>query len=95
MANTASQIETSRQRVVADRTAYDLANKALADEVKKLAVGSPGSSTLSVIQAQQSLISVENSLASARAAQVQAVAEYNQALGITLLRNGITLADIK
>ena len=95
VANAASQIETSRQRVLADQAAYDLANKALADEVKKLAVGSPGSSTLSVIQQQQSLITVDNSLASARAAQVQAVADYDQALGITLLRNGITLADTR
>jgi outer membrane protein len=93
VANAASQIETARQRVVADRAAYDLANQALADEVKKLRAGS--SSTLAVIQAQQILIGVENSVASALAAQRQAAANYDQALGTTLPHNNITLADNK
>jgi outer membrane protein TolC len=91
VANAANQIETARQRVVADRAAYDLANQALNDEQKKLQAGS--SSTLAVIQAQQILNSGENSVASAVAAHRQAIANYDHALGTTLLRNGITLAD--
>ncbi|HTB80671.1 MAG TPA: TolC family protein [Opitutaceae bacterium] len=91
VANAADQIETTRQRVVADRTAYALAKQALDDEVKKLRAGT--SSTLSVIQAQQILISVENSMVTALAAQYQAVANYDQQLGTTMLRHNITLAD--
>ncbi len=91
VANAAGQIETTRLRVVADRTAYDHAKEALDDEVKKLRAGT--SSTLSVIQAQQILISVENSLVTALAAQYQAVASYDEVLGTTLIRQNITLAD--
>ena len=91
VANAASQIETSAQRVAADRTAYNLANQALSDEEKKLRAGS--SSTLAVIQAQQILISEENSVASALAAQRQAAANYDRELGATLQRYTITLAD--
>jgi outer membrane protein len=91
VANAASQIETSRRRVVADRDAYQLANQALADEEKKLKVGS--TTTNNVIQQQQILISDENSVASALAAQRQAAANYDHELGATLQRYTITLAD--
>jgi outer membrane protein len=91
VANAGDQIATTRQQVVADRAAYDLAQQALDDEEKKLRAGT--SSTLSVIQAQQILISVESSLVGALAAQFQAVANYDQELGTTLIRHHITLAD--
>ena len=74
VANAASQVETARRRVVADRTAYSLANQALEDEVKKLREGK--STTLSVIQEQEILIGVENSVASAMNAERQAAANY-------------------
>jgi len=93
VANDASQIETTRQRVAADRTAYDLANQALGDEMKKLQAGN--STTLAVIQSQQILVGVETSVAVAEANQRQAVATYDRALGATLLRNHITLAEDK
>jgi len=93
VANAASQIDTTRRRVAADQTAYDLANQALGDEVKKLLASSPGSSTLTVIQQQTSLIGAENSLANAKAAQVQAAAIYDQQLGATLRRYHIALAE--
>ena len=93
VANAAGQIDTTRQRVAADEAAYKLADQALQDEVKKLRAGTPGTSTLSVIQAQQILISVENSLASARAAQRQALATYDHELGTTLQRYRVQLAD--
>jgi outer membrane protein len=95
VANAASQIDTTRRRVAADQTAYDLANQALDDEVKKLRAGSPGSSTITVIQQQESLIGAENVLSSAKAAQVQAAALFDQALGATLRRYNIALADIR
>jgi outer membrane protein TolC len=95
VANAASQIDTARRRIIADQAADDLANQALKDEENKLTAGEGGSSTLSVIQQQQNLVAVDNSLASARAAEVQAVANYDQALGTTLSRYNIALADPK
>ena len=91
VADAANQIITARQRVVADRAAYDLANQSLNDEQKKLQQGS--SSTNLVIQSQQFLNSAENSVASAVAAERQAIANYDHALGTTLQRNGIALSD--
>ncbi|MDE3084428.1 MAG: TolC family protein [Verrucomicrobiota bacterium] len=93
VANAGGQIETTRQRVAADRAAYALAKQALEDEVKKLRAGTGKSSTLSVIQAQQILISIENSLAKALADQRQAVANYDRELGTTLLRYHVTLSN--
>ncbi|HEX3728351.1 MAG TPA: TolC family protein, partial [Opitutaceae bacterium] len=90
VANAASQIETTRQRVSADQTARQLAGQALDDEEKKLREGS--SSTLAVIQAQQILNSAEISLAGALDSERQAVAAYDRALGITLDRYHIDFA---
>ncbi|HZP59058.1 MAG TPA: TolC family protein [Opitutaceae bacterium] len=91
VANAAGQIETARQRMSADQAALDLAHQALEDEVKKLRAGTPGTSTLSVIQAQQILISIENSMAGAQAAQRLAVANYDHELGTTLQRYHVVL----
>lgn len=93
VANAASQVETARQRVAADRAAYDLANRALADEVKKLRESK--STTLSVIQAQGYLITVETSVASALNAERQATANYDAQLGTILQRYNITLDAIR
>jgi len=93
VANAASQIATARKRVVADRSAYDLATEALAGEEKKLQLGT--STSFNVIQDQTNLATVENSLASARFAESQAAAVYEQQLGLTLVRNHIALAEDK
>ena len=90
VANAGALIETERERVSADRAAYQLAQKALDDEVKKLREGH--STTLSVIQAQETLIEVENSVASAESAQRQAAVAYDRAVGTTLTRYHIDLA---
>jgi outer membrane protein TolC len=86
----AGQIETTRKRVAANRTAYDLQKQALEAEEKKMLAGS--SSTLVVAQQQQYLTSVENSLAGALANERQAVAYYDQALGTSLERYHVTLS---
>ncbi len=95
VANAASQIETARQRVLADQNADDLANQALKDEMNKFNDGVGGSTVNSVIQQQQFLIAADNSLASSKAAKIQAVANYDQALGTTLSRYNIVLAGPK
>jgi outer membrane protein TolC len=89
----AGQIGTTRARVIADQKAYDLAVQALAGEERKLELGT--SSTINVITDQTNLATVENSLASARYAESEAVAVYDQDLGMTLARNQITLAEDK
>jgi outer membrane protein len=86
----AAQIDSARQRLVADRAAYQLAAQALENEEKKLREGN--SSTLAVVQAQQILITIENSVAAALDSNRQAVAQYDQDLGTTLDRYGIVLA---
>ena len=91
VANAASQIKTAHDRVVADQTAYELANQALAGEEKKLATGA--STSLAVVQDQTSLAQVENSLANARFSERQAVAVYEQQLGVTLVRNHIAVEE--
>jgi outer membrane protein TolC len=93
VANAASQIEIAHRRVLADQAAYELSNQALGGEEKGLKLGYV--STQFVIQAQESLEGVEASLADDRYAERQAVAAYDQQLGMTLLRNHITLAEDK
>jgi len=91
LATAAGQIETTRQRVAADRTAYDLANQALTGEVKKLHAGT--SYILFVLEAQGNLAAAEVNLSGAIAAQQQAAANYELQLGSTLKRHNITLAE--
>ena len=93
VANAADQIKTASDRVVADQKAYELATRALENEVKKFRAGSIGSSTYTVIQAQETLIAAENSLATARASQIQVAAIYDQQLGTTFERYNISLSD--
>jgi outer membrane protein TolC len=91
LATAAGQIETTRKRVEADRSAYDLANQALTAEVKKLHAGT--SNILFVLELQANLAAADVSLASAIAAQQQAAANYELQLGTTLQRHNITLAE--
>ncbi len=90
VATAEGQIETARKRVVADQAALELAKRALEDEVKKQKAGM--SSTLAVVQQEQQLAQDETSLSNALAAERQAAANYDHALGTTLERYRITLA---
>lgn len=91
VANAAGQIETARKRVAADRAAYDLAKQALEAEEKKKKAGT--SSTLAVAQQQNFVVNIESSISYALAAERQAVAAYDQALGTTLERYQVKLED--
>ena len=91
VAQAAGQIETTRRRVEADRIAHDFATRALEAQEKKKLAGT--STTLEVIQQQQVVSADESNVSSALAAQRQAVALYDQALGTTLERYHIKLAD--
>ena len=85
----AGQIETTRQRVGATRTAFELASQALAGELKKLQVGT--TSTFVVLNLQTNLTSIETNLSRALADQRRAFANYERELGITLQRHSIEL----
>ena len=85
----AGQIQTTHQRVVANRGAYDLARQALDAELKKLRAGT--SSTFVVLNLQGELISAENSLYNALADERRAHALYDRELGRTLTVRHIIL----
>jgi outer membrane protein len=85
------QIETTRKRVAVDEAGLELAKQALDAEEKKKTAGQ--SSTLNVVQEQQVVDQFANSISFALAAERQAVATYDQALGTTLERYHITLTD--
>jgi outer membrane protein len=90
VATAEGQIETTRKRVVADQAALDLAKKAVDDEEKKQKAGK--STTLNVVQQEQLLAQDESSISIALAAERQAVANYDHALGTTLERYHIKIA---
>jgi outer membrane protein TolC len=89
IASAAGQIETTRQRVAANRAAYDLARQALDGEIKKLRAGT--SSTFVVLSLQDQLIQAENNLNSALADERRAHAVYDREIGRTLDVHQITL----
>jgi outer membrane protein len=89
VANAAGQLETTRRRVAATRTAYELAKQALEAEVKRLRAGT--SSTFVVLQLQENLADVEIRQVRALADQRRATANYERELGTTLTRQAITL----
>lgn len=89
VANAAGQIETTRQRVTATRRAYQLANEALAGELKKLQAGT--TTTFVVLNLQTNLTSIESSLSRALADQRRAQAIYEREIGVTLERRKIEL----
>jgi outer membrane protein TolC len=91
VAAAAGQIVTTKQRVAADEAAYDLAKQALDAEVKKKVAGT--STTLAVVQQQNFVTAAEINVSFAVAAERQAVANYDQALGTTLERYHIVLTD--
>jgi outer membrane protein TolC len=89
IASAAGQIETTRQRVAANRAAYDLARQALDGEIKKLRAGT--SSTFVVLNLQEQLIQAENNLNNALADERRAHAVYDREIGRTLQVHRITL----
>jgi outer membrane protein len=91
VAGAIGQIETTRRRVATDQKSYALAKQALDAEEKKKKAGQ--SSTLYVVQEQQLVAEAENNISFALAAERQAVANYDQALGTTLERYHVTLTD--
>src|SRR6185295_3435335 len=78
----AGQIETTKQRVAATRTAFELASQALDAEQKRFQAGA--STTFLVLQQQGQLSAVQNSYARALADQRRAIANYERELGTTL-----------
>ncbi len=89
VAHAADEIETTRRRVEADRTAYELAKQALENEIKKLRAGT--SNTFFVLNLQENVAGAESSLYNALADQRRASASYDHELGTTLTRYNVTL----
>jgi outer membrane protein len=89
IAAAAGQIDTTRQRVAANRASYELAKQSLDAELKKLRAGT--SSTFVVLNLQGELIGAENSLYNALADERRAHAIYDRELGRTLTVHQITL----
>ncbi len=89
VAGAIGQILTTRQRVAATRTAYELAKQALDSEEKRFRAGT--SRTLDVLQLQEQLAAVESSQVRALADERRALANYERELGVTLTRRGITV----
>jgi outer membrane protein TolC len=85
----AGQIETTKQRVAATRTAFELAGQALEAEQKRFQAGT--STTFFVLQQQELLSGVQNSYARALADQRRARANYERELGATLTAHHIQL----
>lgn len=95
IASALGQLETTRLRVAAARTALDLAQQSLEAEQKKFQAGTTlqvgASSTFLVLQAQEQLALTQNSYARALADQRRALANYEREVGTTLLSRNITL----
>ena len=89
VATAEGQIDVARKRVVADQAALVLAKRALEDEQKKQKAGM--STSLNVVQYEQQLALDETSISNALAAERQAVANYDHALGTTLERYHVKL----
>ena len=89
VAAAAGQIQTTRLRVDATRTAFELAKQALDSEEKRFRAGT--SRTLDVLQLQEQLAAVESSQVRALADERRAHANYERELGVTLARRGISI----
>lgn len=89
IAAAAGQLETTRARVEATRTARDLANQALEAEQKRFTAGT--TTTFFVLQFQESLIDVEFRYFRALADERRAIALYERELGATLESRNIAL----
>lgn len=89
IATAAGQIETTKQRVAAARTARDLAEQSLVNEGKRFTAGT--STTFLLSSAQQESSAALNNYARALADQRRAIANYERELGITLERHRIAV----
>ena len=87
VANAAGQIETTRRRVLAARSALDLAQQSLDAEQKKFTAGT--STTFLVLQAQEQLAQSQSSYVRALADERRAHVNYERELGTTLLNRNI------
>jgi outer membrane protein len=87
VAAAAVQIDTTRQRVAATLTAYELAKQALDAEQKRFKAGT--SNTFFVLQLQEQLADVENRYAQALADQRRARATYEREIATTLASHNI------
>ena len=87
--NAANRIETDWQRIQASREARELAQSALDAEEKKLQAGT--SSTFVVLRLQGDLADARVREIAALTDYAVALAEYDAALGLTLVRRGVTL----
>ena len=91
VANAAGQIEATQKRVQTARIALDLARQALDAEMKKMQAGT--SNTYFVIDRQDRFSASELTLYRALTDHHQALALYDEALGRTLERHHIALAN--
>lgn len=91
IAAAAGQIETTQQRVAANRRALDLARQSLDAEEKRYKAGT--STTFLVLQQQELLAGTENSYARSLADQRRALATYEREVATTLDHYQITLTE--
>jgi outer membrane protein len=84
-------VQQNRASVEAARAAVELARQSLDAEQKKYALGA--STTTLVLQAQRDLAQAQSNQVSSMAAYEKSRVERDRAIGLTLTRNGILLAD--
>ena len=84
-------VQQNRASVEAAQAAVALAQQSLDAEQKKYALGA--STTTLVLQAQRDLTQAQSNLVSAKATYEKSRVELDRATGLTLLHNGIQLAD--
>ena len=84
-------VQQNRASVEAAQAAVALAQQSLDAEQKKYALGA--STTTLVLQAQRDLTQAQSNLVSAKATYEKSRVELDRATGLTLLHNGIQLAE--
>jgi len=84
-------VQQNRARVDAARSGRELAAQSLDAEQKKYALGA--STNTLVLQAQRDLTQAESNLVTAMAAYEKSKVELDRVTGLTLLHNGIDIAD--
>lgn len=89
LGNAAGQLETTRRRVASTRAARELGQLTLEAEEKRLRAGT--GSTFFVAQQQEVVTALEISELRAQTDYLNAAAEYDRQLGITLDKLGLTL----
>jgi len=84
-------LQQNRARVTSARKARDLAQRTLEIEQKKLALGA--TTSLQVLQASRDGALAESNLVTAMTSYEKSQVELDRAIGATLVRNSINLAD--